>query len=74
MQFYTELAMFYLLKPPQMRDLDDVLKETTAANPYDATRAGPMCEQSNRSPASIDNLNDIIINDVVENILEVTNC
>ena len=55
-----------------MRNLDDVLKGTTADEPYDATNAGPMCEQGNRSPTSVDSLNEQNINDVVENILEVT--
>ena len=49
-----------------------MIKGTTNENPYDATSAGPMCEQSNRSPDSVEDLNEVNINDAVANILEVT--
>jgi len=55
--------------PPEMKNLDDVIKGTTLENPYDARNAGPMCEQSNRSPDSVGDLNDVNINDALENIL-----
>ena len=48
-----------------------MIKGTTKDNPYDATAAGPMCEQSNRSPDSVDDLNDVNINDAIAKILEV---
>ena len=54
-----------------MRNLDDVIKGTTLENPYDARNAGPMCEQGNRSPDSVGDLNDQNINDALENILAV---
>ena len=54
-----------------MRSLDDVIKETSMENPRDATRAGPMCEQGNRSPDALEDLNEKNINDVIEDILEV---
>ena len=54
-----------------MRNLDDVIKETSMENPRDATRAGPMCEQGNRSPDALEDLNEKNINDVIEDILEV---
>ena len=54
-----------------MRNLDDVIKETSMDNPYDATRAGPMCEQGNRSPDSVQDLNEKNINDIIEDILSV---
>ena len=54
-----------------MRNLGDVIKETSLDNPYDATRAGPMCEQGNRSPDSVQDLNEKNINDIIEEILSV---
>ena len=67
----VQISIFSLLKPPEMRNLDDVIKGTTLENPYDARNAGPMCEQSNRSPDSVGDLNDVNINDALENILAV---
>ena len=60
------------LKPPEIKNLDEVITGTTFEAPYDATRAGPMCEQGNRSPDGVDDLNEININDVVDDIIEVT--
>ena len=54
-----------------MRNLDDVIKGTTLETPYDATNAGPMCEQGNRSPDALEDLNTVNINDALEKILEV---
>ena len=54
-----------------MKNLDDVIKGTTMENPYDARNAGPMCEQSNRSPESVDDLNETNMNDALANILAV---
>ena len=54
-----------------MRNLDDVIKETSMEDPYDATQAGPMCEQGNRSPDSVQDLNEKNINDIIEDILSV---
>ena len=54
-----------------MRNLDTVIKGTTKENPYDATSAGPMCEQGNRSPDSVEDLNEVNINDAIADILEV---
>ena len=65
------MAYCLFVKPPELRNLDDVINGTTFDQPYDATRAGPMCEQGNRSPDSVDDLNDININDAIEGILEV---
>jgi len=48
-----------------------VIKGTTNDNPYDATSAGPMCEQGNRSPDSVADLNEVNINDALADILEV---
>ena len=54
-----------------MKNLDDVIKGTTMENPYDARNAGPMCEQSNRSPESVEDLNETNMNDALANILAV---
>ena len=54
-----------------MKNLDDVIKGTTLETPYDATNAGPMCEQGNRSPDALDDLNEVNINDALGKILEV---
>ena len=54
-----------------MRNLGDVIKDTSMENPRDSTRAGPMCEQGNRSPDALEDLNEKNINDVIEDILEV---
>ena len=54
-----------------MKNLDDVIKGTTLENPYDARNAGPMCEQSNRSPESVEDLNETNMNDALANILAV---
>ena len=54
-----------------MRDLGDVLAGTTEASSYDATRIGPMCEQGKRSPDSVENVNNLNINDIVEKLLQV---
>ena len=54
--------MLNRFKPPELRNLDTVIKGTTNDNPYDATNAGPMCEQGNRSPDSVADLNEVNIN------------
>ena len=58
-------------KPPEMSDFDDILSDTTQDFPYDATRAGPMCDQGELSPKLFETLNNVVINDVMEQLLEV---
>ena len=68
---FINLVFFHYVKPPELKKLDDVIQGTTKDNPYDATRAGPMCEQGNRDPEGVANLNEVNINDAVDKILEV---